>query len=105
MKALRLLIATVSASLALAVLAVVALAAPGAVGNVASPSASAAAAEYCPPGVEARRKAVLKRYQRQMAAAKKAYYKKTRSTKLRQAFVKKQEAQLKALQRAVNACN
>ena len=105
MKTARLLIATVSASLALAVLAVVALAAPEAVGDVASPNASAAAAEYCPPGELSRRKAVVARYQRQMAAAKKAYFRKTKNAKKRQAFVKKQTAQLKALQRSLAACD
>lgn len=105
MQAARLLIATVATSLALAALAVVALAAPGAVGNVASPSAGAARAVYCPAGELSRRKAVVARYQRQMVAARKAYFRKTKSPKQRAAFVKKQTAQLKALQRAVAACD
>lgn len=105
MKTARLLVAVASASLALAVLAVVALAAPGAIGNVASPNASAAGAVYCPAGELGRRKAMVERYQRQMVAAKKAYFKKTRSAKKRTAFVKKQTAQLKALQRTVAACD
>ena len=103
--AVRLLLAGVSAAVALAVLAVVAVAAPDAVTDAASPSAGAAAAQYCPPGELARRKALVKRYQRQMPAAKKAFFRKTRSAKARKAFVKKQTAQLKALQRAVKACD
>ncbi len=47
----------------------------------------------------------LWRYVKQMAPAKKAYFRKTRSVKARKTFVKKQAAQLKALQRAVKACN
>ena len=104
-KALRLLLACMSASVALAVVAVVAFAAPGAVGLAASPTAGAAAAQYCPPGVLAQRKALVKRYLKQMPAAKKAYFRKTKSVKARKAFVKKQLAQLKALQRAVQNCD
>jgi hypothetical protein len=104
-KAARLLIATVSASLALAVLAVVALAAPEAIGNAASPSAGAAAAVYCPAGELSRRETAVTRYKRQVAAAKKAYFRKVKNAKKRKAFVKKQTAQLKALQRAVAACD
>jgi len=104
-KALRILLACLSASVALAVLAVVALAAPGAVGLAASPSAGAATAQYCPPGELEQRKALVKRYLKQMPAAKKAYFRKTRSLKARKAFVKKQAAQLKALQRAVQNCD
>ena len=101
----RLLLASTSAALALAVLAVVAVAAPGAIADAASPNAGAATAQYCPPAEVARRKALVKRYQRQMPAAKKAFFRKTRSAKARQSFVKKQTAQLKALQRAVKACD
>lgn len=105
MKALRLLLASLSVSVALAMLAVVAVAAPEAVGRAGSPAAGAGAAQYCPPAELARRKAVVKRYVKQMAAARKAYFRKTRSAKARRTFVKKQNAQLKALQRAVKACN
>lgn len=104
-KALRLLLATVSVSLALAVVAVVALAAPEAAMHAASPSADAAQAVYCPAGELSRREAVVKRYQKQMAAARKAYFRKTKNAKQRQAFLKKQQAQLKTLQRAVAACD
>lgn len=104
-KALRLLLACLSASVALAALAVVGLAAPNAVGLAAAPSAGAAAAQYCPPGELAQRKALVKRYLKQMPAAKKAYFRKTKSVKARKAFVKKQAAQLKALQRAVQNCD
>ncbi len=104
-RALRLLLATVSAALALAVVAVVALAAPGALSLAASPTAGAARAEYCPQGELSRRQAVVKRYQRQMTAAKKAYFRKTHNAKQRKTFVKKQAAQLKALQRVVQRCN
>ena len=105
MKAFRLLLACLSASVALAVLAVVAVAAPDAVSLAASPSAGAAAAQYCPPGELARRKAVVKRYVRQMPAAKRAYFRKTKSAKLRRAFVNKQAAQLRAVQRSVESCD
>ena len=105
MNALRLLIACLSASVALAVLAVVAVAAPESARIAASPAAGAAAAQYCPPAELARRKAVVKRYVKQMAPARKAYFRKTRSLKARKVFLKKQAAQLKALQRAVRACN
>jgi hypothetical protein len=102
--AVRLFLVTAAAAVALAALAVVALAAPDAVGIAASPHAGAAAAEYCPPDELAARKTALKRYVKQMPAAKKAYFKRVRSAKLRKAFVKKQAAQLKALQRTVAAC-
>lgn len=105
MKTARFLISTVAASLALAVVAVVAFAAPGAVGLAASPTAGAAQAVYCPPVELNRRKAVVKRYQRQLAPARKAFFRKTRNAKKRKAFVKKQAAQLKALQRIVKRCN
>ena len=39
-----------------------------------------------------------------MAAQRKAYFKHTRSPKLRAAFVKKQNAQLRALERMLKLC-
>ena len=105
MHAVRLLVASASIAVALAVLAVVAVAAPDAIADAASPGAGASTAQYCPPAELARRKALVKRYQRQMPAAKKAFFRKTRSTKARTAFVRKQTAQLKALKRAVAACD
>ena len=105
MNAARLLIAVVSASLVLATVAVVALAAPGAVLLAGSPTAGAATAVYCPAGELDRRQAIVKRYKQQMAKAKKAYFKKVKNAKKRKAFVKKQAAQLKALERTVAACD
>ena len=103
MKALRLLIGVLAASAVVASLALVALAAPASVQRATAPQA-AAAAVYCPPGEKARRKAVAKRYQQKMPATRKAYFRRTRSVKLRKVFVQKQTAQLKALQRLAAAC-
>jgi hypothetical protein len=103
--ALRAVIASLAAAALLAAVAVVALAAPGAVATAASPSAGAGRAQYCPPGEKARRRAVLDRYTRQMTAARKAYYRRVRSAKLRRAFVRKQEAQRTTLLRLVQRCN
>ena len=104
MQAVRLVIALLAATLVVATLAVVALAAPAAFRLAVDPQAGAAAAVYCPPGEVVRRKAAVKRYQKQMPAAKKAYFRRTRSLKLRKSFVRKQAAQLKALQRVLKAC-
>jgi hypothetical protein len=104
-KAVRILIVSLAATTVLATLSVVALAAPNAVGLAASPDAGAAEAEYCPPGEKASRQAAVKRYTRQLLPARTRYFKTHRSAKQRRAFVKKQQAQLKALQRLVAACS
>lgn len=98
------MIASLAAAALLATLSVVALAAPNAIGLAASPSAGAAQAEYCPPGERDARRAAVRRYTRQLASVRKAYFRTHRSAKQRAAFVKKQRAQLKALQRALANC-
>lgn len=103
-KAIRILIASLAAAATLAMLSVVALAAPNAVGLAASPTGGAAQAEYCPPAERAARQAALKRYTKQMVATRKTYFRKNRAAKTRAAFVKKQQAQLKVLQRSFAAC-
>ncbi len=100
-KLVRILLATVAVAIALAALAVVGLAAPGAV----SPNTSAARAEYCPAGEQQARAAAVKRYVKQMKAAQKRYFKTTRSAKARKSFVRKQQAQLKTLKRALARCD
>lgn len=101
MKLVRILLACAAAAVVVATLAVVGLAAPAAV----SPHASAARAEYCPAGEETARAAAVKRYAKQMAAAQKKFFKTTRSAKARKAFVKKQQAQLRVLKRALARCD
>ena len=105
MKAVRILIVSVAAATVLASLSVVALAAPNAIGLAASPNAGAAEGQYCPPAEKAARQAAVKRYTRQLPPARTKYFRTHRSAKLRRAFVKKQQAQLKALQRLVAACS
>lgn len=100
-KLARILLMAAACALVVATLAVVGLAAPAAV----SPHASAARAEYCPAGEQEAREDAVKRYAKQMAAAQKKFFKTTRSAKARKAFVKKQQAQLKALKRALARCD
>ena len=104
-KALRILIVSLAAGAFLATLSMVALAAPNAVGSAASRNAGAAQPQYCPAGEKDARRAAVKRYVRQQSAARKSYFRTHRSAKQRKVFVKKQQAQLKALQRAVAACS
>ncbi len=107
-KAVRLLIATVALAVAVSLAAVVALAAPNAVARVASPSVGAAQGVYCPAKEKQRRRAELKRAQAQVVAfrkstavARKRYFRTHKSAKQRATFVKKQNAQLKAMQAIV----
>lgn len=104
-KAIRILIVCCAAAAVLATLSVVALAAPNAVGLAASPNSGSAQGQYCPAGEKAARQAAVKRYARQQAAARAKYFRTHKSVKQRKAFVKKQQGQLKALQRAVAACS
>jgi hypothetical protein len=102
---LRLTLAVLAAAIAVAAVSVVAVAAPSSVGIAASPHAGAAAAQYCTPAEKKRRQAVLKRYTQQMVAARKAYFRTTRSPKARASFVKKQQAQRATLIRSLRRCN
>ncbi len=105
MDRIRNIVALLAVGTLLALGALVAFAAPSALAHVASPSAGAAQAEYCPPNEKARRQAALTAYKRQMAKARARYYKLVKNKKKRAAFVKKQTAQHKALQRALARCN
>ncbi len=116
MRPFRLLIAAASLAVLVTVVAAVALAAPTAL----SPSRSAAAAEYCAPGVKQQRQQAVASARSRVAtltnqatafrktqlAARKAYFKRVRKAKLRAAYVKAQNrsyaarlAQLRAAQR------
>ena len=101
-KAVRILPATLTA--AAAAWALAGVAAPASVGFAAPAHPAAAAKQYCSAAVKKARKAAVQRYRKQMAAQRKAYFKHTRSSKLRAAFVKKQNAQLKALERTLKLC-
>ncbi len=101
MKLARILLASAATAVVVATLAVVGLAAPAAV----SPHGSAAQAEYCPAGEQAARSAAVKKYAKQMTAARKRFFKTTKSVKARKAFVRKQQAQHQALKRALARCN
>jgi hypothetical protein len=98
----RLLLAACTA--AAAVWATVGVLAPASAGVAAPAHPSAAAKQYCPAAVKKARKAAVLRYRKQMAVQRKAYFRRTRSPKLRAAFVRKQNAQLKALERALKLC-
>lgn len=98
---LRLALGTICA--VLAATAFVAVVTPSGAG-LAATGPSASVAQYCPAAVRKARQAAVQRYKRQLAAQRRAYFRTTRSAKLRRAFVRKQNAQLKALQRAVKAC-
>ena len=94
MQGFRILLATVCAGTAV-----------WAFGGVAAPQhPSAAAKQYCKAAVKKARKAAIQRYKQQMAPQRRAYFRSTRSPKLRAAFVRKQNAQLKALERALKLC-
>ena len=101
-KAARLLLATISA--AVAVWAIAGVATPGSVGLASSAQPGAATKQYCSAAVKKARKAAVQRYRKQMVAQRKAYFRRTRSPKLRKAFVRKQQAQLKALERTLKLC-
>jgi hypothetical protein len=98
----RILLATICAGTA--VWALAGVASPASVGLAAPVHPSAAAKQYCSAAVKKARKAAVLRYRRQMAAQRRAYFRHTRKPKLRAAFVRKQNAQLKALERTLKAC-
>lgn len=100
MQGVRVVIAVLAAASALAVGAVVAFAAPTAL----SPQKGAAQAEYCPAQVKAQRATALRRFKQQMAGQRKKYFRTHRKLKQRQTFVKKQQAQLRGLQRSLDRC-
>lgn len=104
MKTVRLLLATASGAVAVALVAAVAFAAPGAVGLTASPSAAAGQAAYCPKGERARRVRAYNRLLRRQAAERKAYFRRHRSAAARRAFLKKQAGQRRAALRAIKRC-
>ena len=81
--------------------ALVATAAPRAL----VPTASAVAAEYCPPGELARRLRVYQAFTKQMSRQRYRYFRLTKSPRLRAVFVRKQKAQQRALRRAVLRCD
>jgi hypothetical protein len=101
-KGLRILVAT--ACVGTAVWALAGVASPSSVGLAAPGHPSAAAKQYCKAAVKKARKEAVQRYKKQMAAQRRAYFRRTRSPKLRAAFVRKQNAQLKALERTLKLC-
>jgi hypothetical protein len=98
---MRLLVASLAATAALVLGALVATAAPRAL----VPTASAAIAEYCPPGELARRLRAYQAYTKQMSRQRYRYFRLTKSPRLRAVFVRKQKAQQRALRRAVLRCD
>ena len=99
---LRILVATACAAGAVWTLAGVA--SPASVGLAAPAQPSAAAKQYCSAAVKKARKAAVQRYRRQLLVQRRAYFRRTRDPKLRAAFVRKQNAQLKALERVLKLC-
>ncbi len=104
MRKLRLTLASLAALTLAAIVAAVALAAPGAIGRAASPNAGAATAVYCPAGERKARQNVLAKYVKTMAKVRAAYFKNVKDKKKRAQFVKKQQAQLKVLQKRLGQC-
>jgi hypothetical protein len=105
MAAARIALAVLSVAALLTLGAVVALAAPGALGKAASPKAGAGRLEYCPPAEKTRRQGDLKFAQSRAATDKKAYFAKHPKASDRAAFVRAQQAHLKALQQAFASCD
>ena len=104
MAKVRLALAVLALAALLALGAVVAVAAPDALGRAASPKAGAGRMEYCPPAEKKRRIADLEYTQSHAAASKKAYFAKHPKAKDRAAYVKAQQARIKALQQAIANC-
>ena len=101
----RIALASLAVAALLAVGAVVAVAAPDALGRAASPKAGATGLEYCPP---LEKKQLLSAYQwaqSHAAAQRTAYFKTHKKAKDRNAFVKAQQAKLRALKQASDKCN
>ena len=104
MAAVRIALAVIAVTAVLALGAVVAFAAPGALGRAVSPQAGAGRLEYCPQGQKQSLLAALKYAQSHAAAAKTAYFAKHHNAGDRAAFLRKQQANLKALQRQYANC-
>jgi len=105
MTSIRVAFASLSAVLLLALGAVVALAAPAAVTKAASPAGGAAQAVYCPAGVRKQLKAAVDSFRKSMLAQRRAFFRTHPNGRQRAAFVKAQEAQLKALQKKLARCS
>jgi hypothetical protein len=104
MAAVRITLAVLASVALLTLGAVVALAAPDALGRAASPKAGAGRMEYCTPPEKSRRIADLQYVQSHAAAARKAYFAKHPKAQDRAAYVKAQQAHIKALQQAIANC-
>jgi len=104
-KLVRLSIAAAAISAILAIGSLVALAAPKALTAAASPQSGAARAVYCPKDEKKRRQSELNAFTRTMAAARKKYFASHPKAKARIAFLRTQQAQLHALQRALGQCS
>jgi len=104
MAAARIALAVLAVAALLTLGAVVAIAAPGALGRAVSPHGGAGHLQYCPAGQKQTYQAALKYAQSHAAAAKKTYFAKHHSAKDRAAFLRKQQANLKALQRQYANC-
>ncbi|MEX2211731.1 MAG: hypothetical protein WD689_08225 [Gaiellaceae bacterium] len=98
---MRLAVALAAACAVLALGALIVTAAPQAL----VPQASAAQAEYCPPGELRRRFQAYKRFTKQMSQQRYRYFQLTRSARARAAFVRKQKAQQRALLRVLLRCD
>ncbi len=103
MAAARIALATLAVCAVLALGAVVAIAAPGALGRAVS-SQGAGRLEYCPQGQKQSILAALKWAKSHAAAQKNAYFASHHKAKDRAAFLRKQQANLKALQRQYASC-
>lgn len=104
MRKLRLTLASLAAATLAAIVAAVALAAPGAVGLAASPSAGAARAVYCPPPEKKARAKAVAAFVKGLRKQQDAYFRRVRGKKQRAEFVRKQQAQLRVLQKQLDAC-
>jgi hypothetical protein len=102
---LRLVVAVFAVAIVVSIGAVLALAAPGALSQAASPNAGAAKSEYCPAGEQARRKAALRHFQKNMLKNRRRFFRTHKSPAARKRFVKKQQKQLRALRRAIASCD
>ena len=102
-RVVRLAIAAAAVTALLAVGSIVALAAPNAVTRAANPKAGAGRAVYCPD--KKQRQDQLNAFIRTMVAARKAYFRTHPKARDRTAFLRAQQSQLHALQRALGQCS
>jgi len=103
-KAARIVLAVVSASVLVGIAAVDALAAPGALGRAASPHGGAAQAVYCPPRTKAQLKRAIAAYQKRILRDRARYFRTHRSAKKRARFVRLQRQRLETLQKRLRRC-